>query len=452
MERKNTSNFNFCGLTGAWLAFAMAGIILLGVWGCSRPWTSRSGATPPDGFMATIRPGSQEPDRLLRNAHYFQMMGRADLALKELEEAYALDPHNLKVINDLTRSYEALGEYARARQIFEEALARMPEQPAMANNACFSYYLEAKWPEAEACFKKALARNPKNTAARNNLGLLYCRLGKQDEAYRLWMDAAGEVIAREMMQQAMAALGKAADYAGAAPSPAAPPLAVKPAAPLAPAAPQVAKAPGPAEGKSQPAGTAALAQAAAAAPIQGAPASPPKEQTKAPAAKPKEPAPQVAAAPQPAVKAAIAKPNPVVFSSLKPPAAAPVEHKAEAPAARPAPAPRLTAEELVGTKIFVMNGAGINKLAYRIRSMLHENGFNVARIGNHIDFGADLTIIYYRPEAQKVAQALNVKHFRKASLASSSKLPPGADIKIVLGKELGALDQMAGVQPGPEDG
>lgn len=428
MERTDTGNFK--GHLGGWLVLALLGVILVSAWGCSRPVNRGYGLKDVDGFLATVRPVSTDPARLLRNAHYFQLMGRQDLALKELEEAYVLDPNNLKVTNALARTYEALGDYPRARQIYQEALARHPDQPALANNRCFSYYLEAKWPEAEACFKAALARNPKNDAARNNLGLLYCRQGRQDEAQRLWKDAGGEAVAQSMMHQAMAALGKVSDNARVASPPPAPPAAARPVPPqMAAAAPvmgtPIVGTPGPPEGESPSPGPKPVLQVRGAAPLPKPTAAPALTQ-------------------QPDTEVAIA-------SHREPPTAT-KDHQAEAPLTPPAKAPKLTAQELGGTQIVVLNGAGINKLAHRVRSILHNDGYNVARIGNHIDFGAHRTIIYYRPEAQRVAQALNAEHFPQSTLEPSGKMPPGADVKIVLGKELAALDQMAGLQSSPEDG
>jgi len=431
---EHTGPGNFRGFSRVWLVLAMLGVIWVSAWGCSRPVARGYGVSNADDFFATIRPVSNDPARLLRNAHYFQLMGRPDLALKELEEAYSLDPRNLKVINALARTYETLGDYSRARQIYQEALVQHPDHQALANNLGFSYYQESKWPEAEACFKAALARNPKNDAARNNLGLLYCRLGKQDEAYRLWKDASGEAVARNMMQLAMTTLGKTSDF----PRTASPPPAPRPTAQTAPpplASSSQAAPPSPPEGKSP------------------SPAPKPTEQVKQVSPEPKPPAPVLASKPKTVAASIRPEPAPATLSNRPEPApAAPEAPPAKAAAGPPAPATKLTAQELGGTKILVLNGAGINKLAHRVRSMLHDEGYNVARIGNHIDFGAEWTIIYYRPEARKVAQALNARHFPMSSLQPRDKLPPGADVKIVLGKELAGLDQLAGLQPEPEDG
>ena len=167
MERKVTGNFR--RLLRVWVAAAVAGVMIPGVWGCSRTFTPGYGKPELDSFLATVRPFSHDPARLLRNAHYLQLMGRRDMALKELEEAYARHPDNLKLLDALARNYEALGDYARSRQLYQEALGRHPEARALANNFCFTYYLEGKWPEAEKCFKEVLARDSKNETARNNL-------------------------------------------------------------------------------------------------------------------------------------------------------------------------------------------------------------------------------------------------------------------------------------------
>jgi thioredoxin-like negative regulator of GroEL len=102
-----------------------------------------------------------------------------------------------------------------------------------------------------------------------------------------------------------------------------------------------------------------------------------------------------------------------------------------------APAPRpLTAAELMETAIEVRNGNGTHNLARRTRSLLHQEGFTVAKIGNHVDFGATKTIIYYRPGAERVARAVGATVFPPAGLKPSLKLKKGMDIKILLGADL----------------
>ena len=96
----------------------------------------------------------------------------------------------------------------------------------------------------------------------------------------------------------------------------------------------------------------------------------------------------------------------------------------------------LTAAELVNTAIEVRNGTWTKNLAHETRSLLRQEGFTVAKIGNHVDFGAAKTIIYYRPGAERVARAVGRTVFPGAELEPSLKLKKGMDIKILLGADL----------------
>ena len=96
----------------------------------------------------------------------------------------------------------------------------------------------------------------------------------------------------------------------------------------------------------------------------------------------------------------------------------------------------LTAAELLGTPIEIRNGTRSRNLAHRARSLLSGEGFNVGIIGNHIDFGAETTVIYYRDGAEKVARALTSAIFPGAQLTPSSRLNKKTAIKVVLGHDL----------------
>jgi hypothetical protein len=105
----------------------------------------------------------------------------------------------------------------------------------------------------------------------------------------------------------------------------------------------------------------------------------------------------------------------------------------------------------VDTAIEVRNGTWTKNLARQTRTLLHQEGFTVAKIGNHIDFGAAKTIIYYRPEAERVARTVGRTVFPQAELSPSSNLKRGMDIQILLGADLLQRPQLmarlvAGVQ------
>jgi thioredoxin-like negative regulator of GroEL len=389
---------------------SLAVLVLLGAWslgvaGCTGRGSgyARMGETP-GTVWTNVRQSPGEISRLERNALYYRLMGQPELGLKELEQAHQQNPDNLQIVNLLAQNYEELGKFEAARRLYQEAVTRQGSNPAIANNLCFSYYQEGRWQEAETCFRQTLARDPGNVAARNNLGLLYCRLGRQDEARRLWQAAEGAAAADGKMSQALAALEM----------PERPAYARKP-EPAPPAA-RVTQAPTP---------KAAVARLPAPIPAKvHTPAQPvaPKETARQVATKPSAPTPApVEARPQPEARKPAAVPKQVVAAGT--------------PAPAPQPAP-LTSAELADTAIELRNGTWTKNLAHQTRSLLRQEGFTVAKIGNHVDFGAAKTIVYYRPGMERVARAVGRTVFPEAELAPSLKLKKGMDIKVLLGHDL----------------
>ncbi|MGB8872641.1 MAG: LytR C-terminal domain-containing protein [Desulfobaccales bacterium] len=547
---------------------ALAGA-LLGA-GCNASWLANN-----ETNRVVALPAAADAARLLYNAHYYQLLGRPEVALKNLQQAHEADPTNIKVVDALAQMYQEQGQFPQAQELYQETLTRYGENRALRNNWCFSFYLQGDLRRAESCFQEALARDPGNMAARNNLGLLWCRQGKLAEAKRLWEEAEGATLAKTRMNQALAFLGMSGPAyanleepgpgrplaASSAKSPAEPASpAVEAARPLAAAPAIVASqdgslvvAEGQASVKATPA--AGLAEAAKAAAPQQPPApvlvatqtviQAPKPPITFAAAAPAAPAAtrptaglleaaKEAPAPAPPVAAFSSKsvaiqgktvakaPAPqqpaapvIIATQTRPPAAKPpITVQAAAPAApaatrptaglletakvAPAPAPPvaasssksvavqgktlakapaparvlaaaakveaqraakeaappiiLTAAERVGTNIEVLNGNGSRDLAHLARSLLFQEGFNVAQIGNYLDFGADSTVIYYGPGAERVARVLHSEIFPEARLAESAAFRNGVEIKILLGRDLlehpRIMARLSGEEPG----
>ena len=510
-----------------WLAWslAMAALTgaLLGV-GCNASWLSNNRTA-----RGVALPAAMDSARLLYNAHYYQLMGRPEIALKELQQAHEVDPANLKVVDALAQMYQEQGQFQQAQELYQETLKRYGENRALHNNWCFSYYLQGDLGRAESCLQEALARDPGNMAARNNLGLLWCRQGKLAEAKRLWEEAEGAALAQTRMNQALAFLGMSApayyaklaepgpgaplaDSSAKPPAAAAPPTvkaapaprplaaapkaevneAAKPtepglALPQQPAASRQPKSATPAiiasqdgsllvaEGQTSVKATAATALAESAkapAPVlvttqAGSLAAEPPITTKA--ATPATPAAtRPTAGLTEAAKVAPPPAPPVAASSGKSVAAqgetlvtAPAPARALAAAARAkvkkaakATAPRtiLAAAERVKTGIEILNGNGIRGLARLTQTVLFQEVFNVARIGDYINFGAESTVIYYRPGTERVARVLHSEIFPEAQLAESSKLRKGVAIKILLGRDLLEQPQIMARLRGEEAG
>jgi Tfp pilus assembly protein PilF len=453
------------GLTVKFLALAaifgmgvLSAMVLWGCSGCSRTASESGQYSNAEGFWgAKIRPAMGDTTRVLRNAHYLKLMGRPEMALKELEAAYQENPSNLRVLDTLARTYEETGEFDRAQKLYQQALTLDPSNQALNNNLCFSYYLTGRYAKAETCFRQALAKNPQNITVRNNLGLLLCRLGRSEEAHRLWQEAEGEIAAQKKIQQVMVALGlgEGPHYAQSrtpgADKDMTPAVAALPSAP----APQQ-QAPTATPSKVQVAGKIAANLSPAAVQRQKetpAPVTAAKTKSESPAPGPLA-KPGSGAVQKKAARKDLAATHPRVQKRAAPPKQNADAEKKPAPATAPAPAAkpgkiRMAAapDNLTQSGIEVANGSGAYQLARHTRSLLKAEGFKVVSIGNYRDFGVEQTVIYYRPGSEKVARALSAKFFPKSKLETGEKFARGADIKLVLGKDAAASPDEVASEP-----
>jgi hypothetical protein len=89
------------------------------------------------------------------------------------------------------------------------------------------------------------------------------------------------------------------------------------------------------------------------------------------------------------------------------------------------------------TNIAILNGNGIHNLAHSTRSRLHLEGYRVVAINNFSNFGVDRTVIYCRPEAERVATSLNKKFFPGAEFEPAPGLADRIDVKVAMGHDLG---------------
>lgn len=467
-KRGRRSGYHYA--VAAFLVMALGVTWALGVVGCTPTVGSNRLQETSGIFFSNGGLSALETSRILRNVHYYKLMGRPDLALKELEQAYQRNPDNIKLVNTLAQVYEEMGQFDSARKLYQEALTKQ-SHPALANNLCFTYYLEGRFQEAETCFRQTLARDPGNEAARNNLGLLYCRLDRQDEARRLWQEAEGTAAAEYKTRQVLAALGKAdqpvyargdnaapASVAAMASSP--PEASQKVAMRLPPSPPPEKPSPNLTESvneiQEEPAPLKAAPAASPAVPEESdhiapgpktnpgtveladlprpPPAAPGPLQSPAASGAPSKP--PLESAPQPALE----KPVPVTHQTLdqgQPKAGAEQAKPSPGPYAKPRSSPAYpTGSELVNTAIEVRNGTRAPHLAREVRSFLTQEAFTVTKIGNHVNFGAPKTLIYYQPEARRVAQALQREIFPMAGLKQSGQLRNKVSIKVVLGNDL----------------
>ena len=86
--------------------------------------------------------------------------------------------------------------------------------------------------------------------------------------------------------------------------------------------------------------------------------------------------------------------------------------------------------------IELWNGTSTQDLANLTRTLLIQEGFSALEIGNHSDFTAQTTVIYYQPGMEKVAGTLQAKIFPWAQLEESSRLNNGVAVRVLLGDDL----------------
>ena len=415
------------------------GIFLAGLAGCN---VRQKSPGPPAAFWENVRPASGETERLQRNARFLRQSGRLHLALKELEEAHRRDPDNLKIVDTLAQCCEELQDWERAEELYLDALARHNGHPALANNLGFSYYQAGKLAKAEACFRQNLKHHPGNAAIRNNLGLVLTRLGRQEEALALWQAAEGDHEARRHLNQALAALAKKpAPVAGRPKTGSGHGVTTTAAQALGAAAAVATSSPNVSSDKPVPAPTVAALKPqgkdAASAASFGAEAGRADKAEATANRAPGQTGPiqvQVSAAGQvienPSAGQGKAQAG---LTPLTPRPAAPVPAASTLPASR---LPILQADELLHTKLEILNGNGISNLARRHRASLHLEGFDTVAIGNHRDFGQAKTAIIYRPQAARVAQVLGSKFFRTANLTMNPELREDVEVRVILGRDV----------------
>lgn len=168
-------------------------------------------------FFASLKDSNPETERVLRCAQYYNLVGRFDLALKELTGAVTRDPENVRLLNAMGSCYDRQGDYTRAQEMYAKILAQEAGHIPAKNNLGYSYFLAGNLARAETIFQEILAQDPKNVVAQNNLGLVWCQQGKDSQALSLWQKTEGELAARDKVQQVLAYLGKSGEKAVSSP-------------------------------------------------------------------------------------------------------------------------------------------------------------------------------------------------------------------------------------------
>ena len=109
-------------------------------------------------------------------------LGDLDGSIKELEQAWQLDPANDEARNLLSQAYDQAGRLLEAQTLLKDAIQRNPASWINYNDLGVFYYRHQQYSQAEPLFRAATELAPGNPKAFYNLGGMYAVQGKFKEA------------------------------------------------------------------------------------------------------------------------------------------------------------------------------------------------------------------------------------------------------------------------------
>lgn len=122
------------------------------------------------------------------DARLFEGLGRSYFARGNLHMAEQLFQKAIGLDNSCWKSHEFLGlincsreEYEQAIRQYNQALALQPDDEAIINNLAVTYYLTGDYKKAVNIFESIAARSKKRKVS-NNLALAYFQLGRYSDA------------------------------------------------------------------------------------------------------------------------------------------------------------------------------------------------------------------------------------------------------------------------------
>ena len=121
--------------------------------------------------------------------------GRNDIAIKHFEQAFKLDPKNLKAIRGYGRYLEQQGRVAEAESRFRRATNIDANSPGAWNDLGMCLARQGKRVEAAGTIERAVRLRPKKALYRNNLSAVLIELGDTKRALGHLAQAHGEAKA-----------------------------------------------------------------------------------------------------------------------------------------------------------------------------------------------------------------------------------------------------------------
>ncbi len=120
----------------------------------------------------------------------YELMGEAELALKEYELAAGMDRNWDQPLINHGNVHAGLENWNRAESSYLEALKRNPDNPEAMNNLAYVLLKQEKHKDALVWSHKAVEARPENPAFLNTHGWALLKTGSPDKAKEVFLKAA----------------------------------------------------------------------------------------------------------------------------------------------------------------------------------------------------------------------------------------------------------------------
>lgn len=145
-----------------------------------------------DPLRAEVEALNQGPSRHIDRGIALEQSGDVLGAIREHQEAIAIDPQDLQAHVNLIQLYARAGDADKAEQEYRAAVAINPNRDDCYYNYGVMMFGLGKYSEAEQAFRHALAIDPYYAEAHNNLGALLERRGQLEDALKEFRAAVDE--------------------------------------------------------------------------------------------------------------------------------------------------------------------------------------------------------------------------------------------------------------------
>jgi tetratricopeptide (TPR) repeat protein len=129
----------------------------------------------------------------------FEKNGNLNQAKQWLESALIKNPESLAGKFNLANIYSRSNRPEQAKILYQELLNKNPDRPEISNNLAWIYYEEGRYEDAlkivETAFKNGA---PQNYDILDTAGMIYCKLGRAEDAQRAFSEAGSKVPAGDV--------------------------------------------------------------------------------------------------------------------------------------------------------------------------------------------------------------------------------------------------------------